>query len=265
MARSRASTTFSTSTSASTSTCTPHTLRGSELDKAELEAKGAGMDVACNKEAGFQVSISEIPRRKPVPPQKDPASLSPAVGEHWQQTTKPSLYSRLSAIYASLDTRKKRIVLGVAALIVIALLALIIGLAVGLTVGKKGGAAANLPLPTDNGGPYVGDLTYYDPGLGACGIMSSNSDDICAVSKDLYDAASVSANPNDNPLCGLRLRLKREGKSVDVTVVDRCVGCKPTDIDVSRGVFERLAMLDQGRVLVEWAWLDKAPVAVPQV
>ena len=81
---------------------------------------------------------------------------------------------------------------------------------------------------------------------------------------ELYDAASISANPNDNPLCGLKLRLRRGGKSVDVTVVDRCVGCKATDIDVSRSVFEKLAHIDQGRVLVEWAWIDHAPITVPQ-
>lgn len=105
---------------------------------------------------------------------------------------------------------------------------------------------------------------------------------MCAVSKDLFDAASVGPNPNANPLCGLKIRLRRNNKSVDVTVVDRCefvrailgteaklltrygywpgVGCEPTDIDVSIAVFEQLALVDQGRVDVEWAWLDKAPV-----
>ncbi|KAJ9228686.1 hypothetical protein DTO166G5_8379 [Paecilomyces variotii] len=65
-----------------------------------------------------------------------------------------------------------------------------------------------------------------------------------------------------NPLCGLKIRLRRDGKSVDVKVVDRCVGCKATDIDTTRSVFSKLANLEQGRVTVEWAWLENAPVNV---
>ncbi len=43
---------------------------------------------------------------------------------------------------------------------------------------------------------------------------------------------------------------------MDLTVVDRCVGCKSTDIDVSLSVFKKLADEDLGRVLVTWSWLD---------
>ncbi|KAJ9192241.1 hypothetical protein DTO032I3_8438 [Paecilomyces variotii] len=121
---------------------------------------------------------------------------------------------------------------------------------------------SNLPLPTSHGGPYTGDLTYYDPGLGSCGITSSGSESICAVSHLVFDAASRGSDPNQNPLCGLKIRLRRDGKSVDVKVVDRCVGCKATDIDTTRSVFSKLANLEQGRVTVEWAWLENAPVNV---
>jgi expansin (peptidoglycan-binding protein) len=117
--------------------------------------------------------------------------------------------------------------------------------------------ASNLPLPTANGGPYEGDLTYYNPALGSCGYTNSDSDMVCAVSHILFDAASTGSNPNDNPLCGLKLRLRRNGKSVDVRVVDRCVGCAVTDLDVTEAVFEEVAELAQGRVSVEWAWLEK--------
>lgn len=40
------------------------------------------------------------------------------------------------------------------------------------------------------------------------------------------------------------------------------VGCKATDIDTTRSVFSKLANLEQGRVTVEWAWLENAPVNV---
>lgn len=123
-------------------------------------------------------------------------------------------------------------------------------------------SSSNLALPTSHGGPYEGDLTYYNPALGACGYDNSDSDLICAVSHVLFDAASTGSNPNANPLCGMKLRLRRDGKSVDVKVVDRCVGCKETDLDVTETVFKKVADLDQGRVVMEWAWLEDSPVSV---
>lgn len=155
--------------------------------------------------------------------------------------------------------KRRYTVAGILAGITVALIALIVGLAVGLTTNKK---AQDLPLPTSNGGPYTGDLTYYAPGLGACGITSSSSDSICAVSHIVFDAAQSGSDPNDNPLCGLKIRLQRNGTSADVTVVDRCVGCAATDIDTTTSVFSDLAEIAQGRVTVEWAWLETSPVNV---
>ena len=141
---------------------------------------------------------------------------------------------------------------------ILALLILIIGLAAGLSTRSK---VQNLPLPDGHGGPFKGDLTYYEPGLGACGVTSSSSQNIVAVAHSLFDAVQTGSDPNQNPLCGRKIRAKRtkEGsgeRSVDLTVVDRCTGCAPTDIDVSLSVFETLADQDLGRVLVEWNWLD---------
>lgn len=136
----------------------------------------------------------------------------------------------------------------------------------------------NLPLP---GGAktYTGDLTYYDPGLGACGIDSGDNDAIVAVSHYTFDAAQTGSNPNQNPLCGKKIRARRvnesTGKSVsiDVTVIDRCeplldadkmiaatdhvlgTGCQPTDLDVSPAMFDKMADHGLGRVTMTWAWL----------
>ncbi|KAL2865729.1 RlpA-like double-psi beta-barrel domain-containing protein [Aspergillus lucknowensis] len=169
-----------------------------------------------------------------------------------------SQWQALQSKWNQYPSKKRRIILG-ALLATLALVALIIGLAVGLTK-RHGKGSSNLPLPTSNGGPYTGDLTYYDPGLGSCGITSTASEKICAVSHAVFDAALTSGNPNENPLCGLKLRIRRGEKSVDVTVVDRCPGCNVNDLDVSSTVFEELGDLAEGRVLVDWAWLDKAPV-----
>ncbi|EED18768.1 riboflavin aldehyde-forming enzyme [Talaromyces stipitatus ATCC 10500] len=164
--------------------------------------------------------------------------------------------------YLPSDQRKRRYVIaGIIAGTIIALLAIIIG----VTVSVLTNSDQNLPLPTSHGGPYSGDLTYYGPALGACGITSSDSDSICAVSHIIFDAVQTGSNPNANPLCGLKMRLRRNEHSVDVTVVDRCVGCKATDIDTTTSVFGKLADIDQGRVNVEWAWLESSPVNVSSI
>jgi hypothetical protein len=157
--------------------------------------------------------------------------------------------------FGRLNRRALTIVVAVAAA---CLLALIIGLSVGL---KKRSGPKNLPLP-NNAEQHSGDLTYYEPGLGACGITSSSSDNIVAVSHYLFDAAQTGSNPNANPLCGKKIRATRFNeqtgtqRSVDLTVVDRCVGCQPTDLDVTTSVFDQLGPRDWGRIGVTWAWLD---------
>lgn len=117
------------------------------------------------------------------------------------------------------------------------------------------------PVPPTSSVLQTGDGTYYEPGLGACGITSTSHDDIAAISQVVFDAAQVGANPNNNPLCGRKIWVTRQrtagekNVSLEVTVVDRCVGCKPQDLDFSLSVFEQLAEEWQGRVLVSWAWI----------
>ncbi|GAD93920.1 predicted protein [Paecilomyces variotii No. 5] len=230
-----------------------------------------------------QHPLASVPRRKPVGAAAPQVSRAPATppapvvspddtgelshtyrdyGEKatpkWVALSEVTVFKKTVKLPFANNRRKRLLLLGGIGAVI--LLALIIGLAVGLTVGKNG--VSNLPLPTNHGGPYTGDLTYYDPALGSCGITSSGSDSICAVSHLVFDAASTGSDPNQNPLCGMKIRLRRDGKSVDVKVVDRCVGCKATDIDTTRSVFSKLANLEQGRVTVEWAWLENAPVNV---
>jgi hypothetical protein len=121
----------------------------------------------------------------------------------------------------------------------------------------------NLPLPSSKE-IFNGDLTYYSPGpgYGACGYENTDQDSICAVSHFLWDAVSTSSNPNNNPLCGKMIRITRfnptkgSNSSVDVMIVDRCTGCKETDLDLSIKMFTTLAEEAQGRVVGSWAWLN---------
>ena len=59
----------------------------------------------------------------------------------------------------------------------------------------------------------------------------------------------------------MKIRIRRNGVSVDVKVVDRCVGCAERDLDVTESVFGDLAEIAQGRVTMEWAWLEKVSVS----
>jgi hypothetical protein len=124
-------------------------------------------------------------------------------------------------------------------------------------------------LPS-NTATFTGELTYYGPGLGACGEVSTEDDAIVAVSHLLFDAAGSSTNTggnsNMNPLCGKMLRAQRYDpdrgamRSVDLKVVDRCTGCAPTDLDTTVAIFGEMANVDRGRVDVTWAWLQPVQV-----
>lgn len=172
------------------------------------------------------------------------------------------LTSRFNAFFSPHRTYlglSRRVFLLILSAVFFLLLTLIIGLAVGLTL--RSSSTRNLPLP-GNAEIHTGDLTYYDTGLGACGLTSSASDNVVSISHFVFDAVQVGGNPNSNPLCGRRIRARRwhEGekgeRSLDLRVVDRCTGCQPQDIDVSYGAFDKLAVRDHGRVTVEWAWLE---------
>ncbi|RCK59212.1 Papain inhibitor [Candida viswanathii] len=101
-----------------------------------------------------------------------------------------------------------------------------------------------------------GEGTYYSTGLGSCGITSSDTDYIIAVSHELYDKYTVGGNPNNNSLCGKKIRAFYNGNSVDVTVVDRCEGCAYNDLDFSPSAFDQLASQSLGRIDITWEWLD---------
>ncbi|KAI5896644.1 uncharacterized protein SCHCODRAFT_01051196, partial [Schizophyllum commune H4-8] len=100
---------------------------------------------------------------------------------------------------------------------------------------------------------HAGDGTYYDVGLGACGITSSADQMVVAVPDAMFQGyPGAGANPNLNPICGTQIRAYYNDKSVDVTVVDRCGGCSGFDLDFSRGAFQQLSDLGPGRIQITW-------------
>lgn len=108
-----------------------------------------------------------------------------------------------------------------------------------------------------SGKSYSGDLTYYDPGLGACGITSGSDEHIVAVSEVTFDLFTPNGNPNNNPLCGQKVSITgSSGSTYEATIVDRCVGCKAADLDLSPGFFTIVEPDGNGRVHnVDWKFL----------
>ncbi|KLU82246.1 hypothetical protein MAPG_01320 [Magnaporthiopsis poae ATCC 64411] len=100
-----------------------------------------------------------------------------------------------------------------------------------------------------------GDITWYNVGLGACGQTNKDSDLIVALNKADFDPYTPGGNPNKNTLCGKKMRVSYGGKSVDVTLRDRCDGCKKGDVDLSPAAFKKLADLGKGRIKGSWKWL----------
>ncbi|SMR53121.1 unnamed protein product [Zymoseptoria tritici ST99CH_1E4] len=108
-----------------------------------------------------------------------------------------------------------------------------------------------------------GDITFFEPSMGSCGVQSNANEAVVAISAVLFDSHPESAaqggNPNQNPLCGKVIRLERVHNgvpcSVDATIVDRCAKCGEADLDVTEHVFRQLATPDMGRVQATWSWL----------
>jgi len=114
--------------------------------------------------------------------------------------------------------------------------------------GGSSGGSDGLSGAAAAGKSYTGDFTWYDTGLGACGITSAPSDHIVAVSEDLFDQYDT-GNPNNNPLCGLTVDLTgADGSSYPATIVDRCTGCALSDLDLSEDFFNLVTDNGNGRV-----------------
>ncbi|KAI1764376.1 RlpA-like double-psi beta-barrel-protein domain-containing protein-containing protein [Hypoxylon sp. FL1150] len=91
---------------------------------------------------------------------------------------------------------------------------------------------------------FDGDITYYTPGLGACGETNTEADMVVALSP-----AQFATQPD---LCGKTITIELGDKNATAKVVDKCPGCAAGSIDVSPSVFTQLASLDTGRAKVSW-------------
>lgn len=106
-------------------------------------------------------------------------------------------------------------------------------------------------FPTDS--VFEGDATFFYPNLGACGVLSTISERVVALSHGVFDQYTPGGNPNEN-LCGRKITAFYEDKDVDVIVVDRLGGGGTYDISLSPLAFSQLAVQGKGRIRVTWVW-----------
>ncbi len=45
------------------------------------------------------------------------------------------------------------------------------------------------------------------------------------------------------------------GATIDVMVIDECMGCADNGLDLNEDAFAQLADLGTGRITVEWSWV----------
>jgi len=114
-------------------------------------------------------------------------------------------------------------------------------------------SSAPAPSSSSSGGSgetFNGEATFYEVGLGACGETNSDSEMIAALNHAQWDA--FGSMSNGNPACGKQATLNYEGKSVTVTIRDKCMGCKHGDLDLSPAAFKQLADEGAGRIQMSW-------------
>lgn len=102
------------------------------------------------------------------------------------------------------------------------------------------------------GSPCHGDITFYEAGLGACGITNDGfTEHIVALAHEFMGTQS-----NGNPFCGKTVTIKYGGKTVRATVQDKCMGCVGRDIYVSNAAFNALGIAESvGRTNADW-WFN---------
>lgn len=125
------------------------------------------------------------------------------------------------------------------------------------TTATNSETASTYAAATSSSGPsgsFSGEGTFYDTGLGSCGVTSTDTDYIVAISHEMYDKYTPNGNPNHNTLCGKKIKASYKGNTVEVTVVDRCEGCSYYDLDFSPSAFSDLASQSLGRIDINWDW-----------
>ncbi|KAJ3369166.1 hypothetical protein GGF31_005447 [Allomyces arbusculus] len=91
---------------------------------------------------------------------------------------------------------------------------------------------------------HTGDATFYDVGLGSCGVTNNNGEQVVAV-----NAAQM-----NKALCGTCVSLSYGNKQGCAKIMDTCPGCKSGDLDLSPATFHVFNEDAVGRFQLSWSF-----------
>lgn len=122
----------------------------------------------------------------------------------------------------------------------------------GSSGGNSGGSSGGYNGACSKGSPCSGEVTFYDT------ATSMSAPSSCGTTND-GETENVLALPvglmKDSD-CGRTVTVRYGGVTTVGKVVDKCMGCDPTSIDLSRHFFGELASFAEGRLFdVEW-WME---------
>jgi expansin (peptidoglycan-binding protein) len=108
-----------------------------------------------------------------------------------------------------------------------------------------------------SGPTHTGNATYYNVGGGvtASGKNYSNEQLVCALNSQQFDPYTPNGNPNNNTLCGKKIKVTGPNGTADVTIVDRLPSGQSGDLDLSPAAFDLIVgNRDIGRAQVTWQY-----------
>jgi hypothetical protein len=79
-----------------------------------------------------------------------------------------------------------------------------------------------------------------DGAMGACGNELGDDKFYAAISVADWGSDVWVDNKNQNPWCGKKATVQLNGKTVDVEIQDKCMGCKSGDIDLTLAAWNKL-------------------------
>jgi len=99
---------------------------------------------------------------------------------------------------------------------------------------------------------YSGQATWFDDGLGACGIYNSPSDLIVALDTPLYGSGS----PGPECFRYVQITAVDSGITAVAQITDECPGCAYGSLDMSQGLFKIFNPLSVGEFAITWNYVD---------
>ncbi|KAJ5281466.1 hypothetical protein N7478_006838 [Penicillium angulare] len=98
----------------------------------------------------------------------------------------------------------------------------------------------------DEGSPCTGQMTFYDT------ATSASAPSACDTTNDglteMVLALPYEVMTDNNAYCGKTVTIEYGGVTQKAKVVDKCMGCDSTSIDLSRALFEVFDSLSAGRI-----------------